>query len=201
VEDAIMLLNEARNEWYENALPLEDVLEHWGESSDTLMQAYDGWKKQAMALTGSVTALGRATKLSPELREKVLNVVEEGRQLRKQAGDYGLHPHLETAFRASLTTLLTDFPGIAEMEPELVAAGNPANQAELNGYLSHCMLGTGDGLQSDLEDDAILLLQLCSDSDGPRFQWWDVGVIRFSINREALRTCDFHLAEAEIEGH
>ncbi|WP_245457559.1 DUF1963 domain-containing protein [Rhizobium leguminosarum] len=63
------------------------------------------------------------------------------------------------------------------------------------------MFGNGKGKQEDLDDDEVLLLQLRSDSDGPRFMWWDVGAIRFWIKREALETCQFHLAEAEIEGH
>ncbi|MDV4157651.1 MULTISPECIES: DUF1963 domain-containing protein [Rhizobium] len=200
-EDAVMVLNEARNTWFENILPIETVLDHEGKYSDALLQAYNDWRAQAVALTHNLVAMGRETRLSPEDRGKVLDVLEQNVRLQKQARQYASHPHLEFTLRASLTTLLSDFPGIAEKEPELLAVGDPDNRVELNGFLSHRMFGNGKGIQEDLDDDEVLLLQLCSDSDGPRFMWWDVGAIRFWIKREALETCQFHLVEAEIEGH
>ncbi|MBB3918401.1 DUF1963 domain-containing protein [Rhizobium fabae] len=201
VEDAVMLLNEVRNGWFENILPIETVLASHGKYSDALLQPYNDWKAKAVALTQDLIAMGRETRLSPEVRGKVLDVLEQNRLLEKEAGAWGSHPDVESALRASLTTLLSDFPGIAEKEPELLAAGDPANELRLRGYLSHRMFGSGDGIQSDLEDDDVLLLQLCSDCDGPRFMWWDLGLIQFRIKREALQAGRFDLAVAEIEGH
>lgn len=200
-EDAIMLLNEARNRWFENVLPIEVVLNANGQYSDALLQSYSDWKARAIALTRELNGLGRESKLSPDLRGKVSDTLEMHCQLAKQAEGYRLDPHRESAFRAALTSLLTRFPDLAKREPELVTACDPANQVELSGYLSHRIFGNDEGVQSDIDDDEILLLQLGSDSDGPRFQWWDMGAIRFRIKREALQAQQFHLAEAEIEGH
>jgi uncharacterized protein YwqG len=49
--------------------------------------------------------------------------------------------------------------------------------------------------------DPILLLQLGSDSDGPRFQWWDCGALTFWIDREDAKAGRFERAQAEIYGH
>ncbi|MGO7658396.1 DUF1963 domain-containing protein [Rhizobium ruizarguesonis] len=54
------------------------------------------------------------------------------------------------------------------------------------------MFGSGEGVQSDLDDDEVLLLQLGSDSDGPRFECWDLGAICFWMKKEALRAHQFH---------
>ncbi|WP_281040248.1 DUF1963 domain-containing protein [Rhizobium ruizarguesonis] len=92
------------------------------------------------------------------------------------------------------------FRPLKDGAPELVTVGDSANRVELSSYLSHRMFGNGEGVQSDLDDDEVLLLQLCSDSDGPRFECWDLGAICFWMKKEALRAHQFHLAEAEIEG-
>jgi len=103
-DDAIMLLNEARNKWFENVLPIEAVLNAKGQYSDALLQSYSDWKALAIALTRELNGLGRESKLSPDLREKVSDALEMHSQLAKQARGYRLEPHPQSALRASLTS-------------------------------------------------------------------------------------------------
>lgn len=200
-EDAILLLNEARNSWFENVLPIQVVFDRQRNKLDGGREIYDAWKARAITLTQELIDRGREAGLSPELRQQVLGILEDHRQLRKQVIGYSGGQYLESAFRASLMSLLADFPNIALKKPELVVAGDPGNDSNLLGFSSHRMLGNGEGTQQDLGDDDVLLLQLTSDSDGPRFTWWDGGIIRFWINKRDLAALNFHLAEAEIEGH
>ncbi|MDA5635910.1 MULTISPECIES: DUF1963 domain-containing protein [Rhizobium/Agrobacterium group] len=200
-DDAILLLNAVRNDWLEDVMPIKTVLNNEGKYSDDLLLRYEAWRAEAVDLTETLVAIGRQTKLSDEQRERVNDVLKQHGQLRKEATSCGLIPYNHLALRASLQPLMTAFPDITNEETELLASYDPARDPLLNGPAAHLMLSKVGGIQSDLDPDEVLLLQLASDCDGPRWKWWDLGVLRFSIKKDALAAMRFDLAQAEIEGH
>lgn len=200
-DDAILLLNQIRNDWLENVLPIETVLNSRGKYSDDLLRRYECWRAEASDLTQALVDMGRQTKLSDSHRETINDVLKQHGQLKKEVTSYGFLPYNHVALRASLQPLLTTFPDIADEEKELIASYDPARNPLLNGPAAHLMLCKIGGIQSDLDPDEILLLQLASDRDGPRWVWWDLGVLRFSIKKDALAAMRFDLVQAEIEGH
>jgi uncharacterized protein YwqG len=200
-EDAILLLNEARNDWYENLVAFGEVLASSGrEVADGLQEDYETWRLRASSLTGKLRRRERAAMLNPSLRKQVNDLLEQNRDLKLRAGGYGLSTNYKMAAQTSLATLLPDFPSLDEQNADEVAAADPRHDRQ-TGDLPHRMLGSGEGVQSDLEADEVLLLQLGSDWKGPRFMWWDAGIIRFSIARDDLAKRRFNRAVAVIEGH
>jgi uncharacterized protein YwqG len=107
--------------------------------------------------------------------------------------DWAIH----LAAKASLATLLLDYPELAVTYAQDVVNAHPAYD-----YHAHRMLGRGWSwaTQSDLAKDGVLLLQLASDECGPRFQWWDMGEITFWISRGDLAQQRFERSQAEIDG-
>ena len=203
VEDALLYLNFARNEWREGILSFDDLFQRHYKLSEVSVEAkeqarleYGAWLKRAKAASAALLARGRPALLSEDERELIRQLVAEDDARRKSLGLYAHTRRLGAAFLA-MATLLMDFPELAGTIPDEIAATHPANMKAQG----HRMLGHSQVVQEDIADDKVLLLQLGSDSIGPRFMWWDVGNLTFSISRADLAASRSDRVEAKIEGH
>ena len=194
VEDALLVLNHWRNEWFEGLVPLDDVLKRqswrFSRTPGGPEAARDDYLRRLPLVRGfaqELKASGRQTALTSAQREK----------LRSLSRGY-LPRAIPAAAITSLATLLLDYPEVAHERAGEVAAAHPS----CLDFQNHRMLGHEQLVQSDhFDEPAVMLLQLDSDIHGPRFQWWDMGKLTFWISPDALAHLQLDLAKAEIEGH
>jgi Domain of unknown function (DUF1963) len=153
-----------------------------------------------MSVVARLRSKGRATALTEFERSAVCALVAECSALLKPLTGrlLGLDP--KRACITSLATLLLDHPEVAVDRADEIAAAHPAYVAAA-GSETHRMLGYGYKVQDDIPEGSVLLLQLGSDSYGPRFGWWDMGNITFWISKEDLASLQFDRAAAEIQGY
>lgn len=206
VEDALLYLNYARNEWFEGVLSFDDLFQRDYPLSkvspaekERARLEYGAWLTRAKEASAALLARGRAALLSDNERELIRQLVAEDDARRKSLGRHA-GTYRRGAAALAMATLLMDFPELAATIPDEVAATHPANHPS-PGTCGHRMLGHSQVVQEDIGDDIILLLQLGSNSAGPRFMWWDVGNLTFTISRADLAALNFDRAEAKIEGY
>jgi uncharacterized protein YwqG len=206
VEDALLLLNSARNEWREGLLRFDDIVQakasrkHEAGAIDGVEVAHADWLDRVKAAVRRLKARGRTTALSDAERAEVRTLVDEDSALRETLTGYGLTAYLHTTTFTSLASLLIDHPEAAAARADEIAAAHPGHAAK-DPIEIHQMLGHGHAVQDDLAEGSVVLLQLGSDGLGPRFCWWDAGNITFWIANDDLAALRFDRAHAEIEGH
>jgi uncharacterized protein YwqG len=205
VEDALLLLNFARNAWFEGAADFARVVENsYGRSGDldvqALRTAYGAWHGRVMSFVAHLRSKGRATLLTEGDRSTVRALVAECSALREPltGGKLVLYP--KAVCMTSLATLLLDHPEAANDRADEIAAAHPAYTCR-TGSETHRMLGYSCSVQEDIPEGSVLLLQLGSDVYGPRFMWWDMSNITFWISSEDLASLRFDRATAEIQGY
>jgi uncharacterized protein YwqG len=206
VEDALLHLNFARNEWREGVLSFDDLFAQDYQLSEvsevdkaTTFKAYEDWLARVKKMARDLNARGRATALSDSERKSVLALTAENAARRKNLGaNTFFYP--KTAAVTSMGTLLHDCPEADAGLKDEVAAAHPGHVTAC-GSERHRMLGYSYEIQQDaLVKDAVLLLELGSDIYGPRFMWWDMGNLTFSISRADLAALRFDRVIASIEG-
>ncbi len=193
VEDAPLLLNMWRNEWFEGLIPLESFVEaqsyRFSRKPGGVEVAKDDYLRRlplVRKLSGELKSMGRKTQLT---KNQTITM--------KELIGNPLYHRAPAASMTSLATLLIDYPEVAQERGEEVKAAHPS-------YLKHYhrMPGHENLVQSgQFVEPAVMPLQLDSDWHGPRFQWWDMGKLTFWISPEDLAMERFDLAKAEIEGH
>jgi len=201
VEDAVLGINFVRNQWLEGLVPLSEFLGRHPKEGFT-ERDYEAWRDRAEDMTRSLLGQDRSTLLEPDRRAEIRALLKQGDELLVSAGKHKSFLNLGDAAKMSLATLLLDMPGVASISAEELAEATPPGDS-LQDTGAHWILGPprqvqGNPLQGK---DPILLLQLGSDSLGPRFQWWDCGTLTFWIEREDAKAGRFERAQAEIYGH
>ena len=159
---------------------------------------YTLWRGRAAAMAAELRALGGSTPLTAAQRTRVFALVEQTSALHLRVTGQRLHMPIAAGLaQASLTTLLLHDPGLAARCPDEVAAAKPAADHP------HRMLGPNRAVQQGTMGGAetFLLLQLESDSWGPRFMWWDAGNLTFWLSVRDAASRNFDAVRAEIEGH
>jgi hypothetical protein len=224
VEDALLVINAARNTWFENIVPLNEFIEIRKAAARSSLafsaKRYPGktiapapWIETVL----SDEAVRTFEQRYAEWREKATNMWHE---LAARGRTAALAPH----DRADVLSLVAEastlhrtvhwndirpakmvavsLPTLLAHDPAF-AAEIPAEMNALAPVQSHYMLGSGKRVQNGTMTgpDPVLLLQLDSDEWGPRFDCWDAGNITFWISAADLHAGRFDLARAEIEGH
>ncbi|HXY57777.1 MAG TPA: DUF1963 domain-containing protein [Methylocystis sp.] len=213
VEDALLTLNRARCSWGEGFMPFDELVERehryniddgaeaWAVALSKARDAHASWLPLVKEAVEALKGLGRPHVLGDAERARVLALVEESGRMKGLLGETYWCLEQQTAFPGlALPILLQDFPEIAAQCPQEVEACDPRNVASGESS-AHFVLGRGCAVQRSIGDDEVLLLQLGSDSYGPRFMWWDCGAMTFTIKRDDLAELRFDLAQAKIEGH
>ncbi len=206
VEDALQFLNFARNEWREGVLSFDAFFERDYRFSnideavkERIRKEYDDWLARVKREALDLRAKGRAAALDDAERKRVLALIaENAARMGKLGAKIRFFP--ESIAPKAMAPLLLDHPEIACSHPDEVAATHPGRLTKA-GNEHHRMLGHSYAVQPEDEDDSVLLLQLGSDTAGPRFMWWDMGNLSFTISRSDLAALGFDKAKANIEGY
>ncbi|WP_084768580.1 DUF1963 domain-containing protein [Methylosinus sp. sav-2] len=206
VEDALLNLFHARNQWREGVLSFDDLFARRydlmsvsAEDRERVRMEYGDWLTRVKRTCAELVARGRSALLKDDERRLVRGLVAENSDRMKALGCH-IWPNLRLAATLSMATLLLDSPELAASFSNEVDAAHPGNNFSPGGS-GHRMLGHSHVIQEDIESDSVLLLQLGSDGSGPRFMWWDMGNLTFTISRDSLAALRFDRAIAKIEGH